>query len=373
MPKKFGPKLWIAIAIVATASAGVAWWQRHAGCRVVLPARPGRRGEQQPGKLGGAGSIARRCRGARAARLIGEPDPTVCDNAEQALTALVKRWGPDDARSARLADECRSRFADFSTLGQISALQVMAALLRLDGAKTLPAALTRSAGDMLQASRDRPELRATALVLASALLDRVSPGQWLDTCRTLAERGLGDRLPRCRLAAVQLLMRAPLQGDQALLAKIIPLLHDPQPELRRAAVVALAPAREVVSEDEILPLLHDSDIEVAHLCEAALRSRGLSEDHLELARLISDPSPPARLKVLDRLAHTSDLDPAAWLRRLSLDPSSAVRAAAVRSGSLSGEQPHQPAARHGPARPQRDGTAECGILPTAGGVTINEE
>ncbi len=77
--------------------------------------------------------------------------------------------------------------------------------------------------------------------------------------------------------------------------------------------------------------MHDDDIEVQRLCEAALRSRGLSEAHLDLARLISDQQPGARLKVLDRLTRVTDLDPVVWLRRLTVDPCPAVRAAAARA------------------------------------------
>jgi hypothetical protein len=258
-------------------------------------------------------------------------DPTVCNNAEQALAALVNRWGPEDPRTLGLAEELRDRFGGMTPLGQISALQVMIAVLQQDGPKTWPVAVTRSAGDLLQASRERPEVRSPALVLASVLLARVPPGQWLETCRTLAEKGLTDRLERSRLAALQLLMQPALQGEAPLLAKVVPMLRDPKAVIRRAAVVVLAPARDIVSEDDLLPLLHDDDVEVQHLCEAALRSRGLDDQHLELARLISDQEPGARLKVLDRLTRVSDLDPGVWLRRLSVDPCPAVRAAAVRA------------------------------------------
>ena len=265
--------------------------------------------------------------------LLHRRDPTVCASVEQTLATLIKRWGADDPRTVALADELHERFATMSPFGQVSGLQVMTVVLRQEGPRTWPASLTRGAGDLLQASRDRPDLCSAALVLASALLDRVPSGQWLDTCRALADKGLNDRLPRCRLAALQLLMRAPLQGEPALLARVVPMLHDDDVALRRAAIVALAPARATVSEDDLLFLLHDADLEVQQLCAAALRSRGLNDDHIELARLISDPNPAARLKVLDRLARIGDLDPAAWVRRLSQDPSAAVRAAAVRAAA----------------------------------------
>ncbi len=269
-------------------------------------------------------------------RLLAEmanDDPTVCGNMEAALTALARRWGPGDARTLALATRLRKHYGALSPLGRVGALQVMTAILKQDGPKTWPAGLTKAAGEMLQASGDNAGLRTAALTLAAALLDRVPAGQWLEPCRLLADHGLGDRSQRSRLAAVQLVMRPALRGDPVLLKKVVPLLHDPIPLLRRAAVLALAPAREVVSEDDLLPLLHDADAEVQHLCEMALRSRGLDDAHLDLARLLSDARPGARLKVLERLAGVGDLDPSGWLRRLSQDPSPAVRAAAVRAAA----------------------------------------
>lgn len=261
-------------------------------------------------------------------------NPTVCGNVEAGLVALIHHWGPEDARALALADEVHRRFGDWTPLGQITGLQVMAAILNHDGPATWPAALMRTAGDLLHASRDRPELRGSALFLAAALLDRAAPGQWLDIARIHAEQGLCDRFPRTRLAAIQLVMRSPLQSEPALLAKVVPMLRDDSAAIRRAALVALAPARDLVSEDELLPLLHDSSMEIQQLCDAALRSRGLSDVQLALARDISDENPRARLRVIDRIGRARDLDnPAAWLRRLSQDTCSAVRAAAIRAAA----------------------------------------
>jgi hypothetical protein len=261
-------------------------------------------------------------------------NPTLCTNVEAGLAALVQRWGPEDVRTLALADEVHQRFAGWTALGQIAGLQVMTAMLSQDGPETWPAAVMRTAGELLHASQDRPELRGPALILAAALLDRAAPGQWLDIARIHAEQGLSDRSPRSRLVAIQLVMRSPLQSEPALLAKVVPMLHDESAAIRRAALVALAPARDLVSEDELLPLLHDPNMEIQQLCDAALRSRGLSDVQLALARDISDENPRARLRVIDRIGRARDLDnPAAWLRRLSQDSSSAVRAAAIRAAA----------------------------------------
>jgi hypothetical protein len=63
----------------------------------------------------------------------------------------------------------------------------------------------------------------------------------------------------------------------------------------------------------------------------ALRKRGLTDDDVKLARLISDKAPATRLRVLRHLDQMPDLNLAEWLRQLSLDPAAAVRAAAVRA------------------------------------------
>ncbi len=101
--------------------------------------------------------------------------------------------------------------------------------------------------------------------------------------------------------------------------------------------IALGPAPELVSDDELLPLLHDPDEDVQNLCELALRSRGLQENHIVLARLISDTRPTARLQVLQHLRDATDLEPGVWLRRLCQGPEPAVRAAGIRAASAQSE------------------------------------
>jgi HEAT repeat protein len=331
MRHKLGRKFWLLAAVALVVLTGIAWTQRAPLLTWYYLRKLAKADDESRATwVERVAALDSAAVPALLARLESK-DPTVCNNIQHALAALAKRWGAHDARTQALAEEFRANFSGFSSLGQISVLEVMTVMLRPDGATNCPSSLTQIAGEMLHAVRERPELRSAALVLAGALLDRVPAGPWADTCRSLVEHGLSDRIWRARLAAIQLLMRPPLAGDSALLAKVVPLLHAEKALVRRAALVALAPARDVVGEDDLLPLLHDEDVEVRHLCEAALRSRGLTDEHVELARLISDESPAARLKVLDQLARVGDLDPSTWLRRLSQDSASAVRAAAIRA------------------------------------------
>jgi hypothetical protein len=101
-------------------------------------------------------------------------------------------------------------------------------------------------------------------------------------------------------------------------------------EVRRAVLVAVGPADQVVRDEGLLPCLHDADPEVRRLTEAALRGRGLRPEHLELGRLLTHPDHHMRVRVLDHLREAPDLDPGLWLRRLSHDRKPSVRAAALR-------------------------------------------
>jgi hypothetical protein len=261
-------------------------------------------------------------------------DQDVCTNLEGALVALVKTWKTADARSLSVLEVLRDEFDTFSTEGKASALRTATALLASDEAdQPCPVPLIQAAGDLVKAAEPIDALRRQVLYLAGALLDRVPPGQWLDTCRSLALGGLRDANPQIRAAALHLTMREALRTEPDVLAQATPLLSDPEAEVRRAAVLALGAAHELLAEDELLPLLHDADPEVQHLCELALRGRGLQDDHLELARLISDDDPTARLKVVQQLRGLRDIEPGVWLRRLSQDAAPAVRAAAVRAAA----------------------------------------
>ena len=84
----------------------------------------------------------------------------------------------------------------------------------------------------------------------------------------------------------------------------------------------------------LLPCLHDEDKTIVHLTETALQARGLREDQIRLGKMMADPKPVKRLEVLDHLSATRDIDPMIWLKKMSNDPSPAVRAAAARAIAL---------------------------------------
>jgi hypothetical protein len=324
-------KLVVALTILGLL-AGAAWWQRKPFLAKYYVQQLGQADEaNRDGWVAGVIGLEEAALPALL-KALENADKRTCDNLEFALVGLVRGWGPADPRSQMLLEQLAVRFDSLNGYAKISVLQIPIALLQKNPEKkTLPPALTRLAGEMLTVAAKSKELRVSALRLAGALVEGVPHGQWLDLCRGLALQGLAATDADTRVAAIQLILRPPLRQETDVLARVVPLLKDSAVQVRKTALVALSPAADLVSDDDLLPLLHDPDEEVQNLCELALRSRGLQESHILLARLISDDRPAARLQVLQHLGDATDLEPGVWLRRLCQDPAPAVRAAAVRA------------------------------------------
>jgi hypothetical protein len=225
----------------------------------------------------------------RLVNCLSRADARVCGNAHTALLAMVKHWEPADCRRTQLAECLASRFATLSEQGGQIALEIEEYLLRSSRANA------------------QPEL--------------------ISACRKWTLQCLGDERVANRIQAI----RFALRSEMSLLDAVVPLLNDPVPEVRRAAMVAVGPESSAVSTDDLLRWLHDPDLGVRRLCESALRGRGLQNEHIHLGRLMSDSRPGVRLQVIDLLRRTNDLEPGVWLRQLSHDSVPAVRAAAVRA------------------------------------------
>ena len=259
-------------------------------------------------------------------------DKLQSENLECALVGLARRWGADETRSQQLLEQLSERFESWATPAKNSVLQVpIVLLIKAPGSQAPSPTVTRLAGELLTMAMKDEGLRVATLHLAAALVTSVPHGQWLDTCRNLALKGLAAPAADTRVAALELILRPPLRQENDLLTKVVPLLKDPVAQVRKTALLAVGQAPAVISDEDLLPLLHDPDDEVQNLCELALRSRGLQENHILLARYISDERPTARLRVLQLLRDTHDLEPGVWLRRLCQDPAPAVRAAAIRA------------------------------------------
>lgn len=256
----------------------------------------------------------------------------VCGNMGKGLESFLLAWGWDDPRTAALIQQLTEAYPQCKEVGKQTSLKAATRFLEAQAEeKKLTPDLARSMAALLSNASENPS--TLTLTLAHAFLKRAPSDQGTGPCRDLVHKGLKSADTSIRLAAVQVLLLPPLKKDKELLPMLVPFLKEKEPPLRKAALLALASERDLLEDDDLLPLLHDADLEVQHFCELALRSRGLKDDHLLLARLISAPEPAVRLQVLDHLHRVPDLEPGAWLERLSQDPAPAVRAAAARAAA----------------------------------------
>jgi hypothetical protein len=268
---------------------------------------------------------------------LRKDDAIVCNHMELALFFMTKQWGIADARTHQLVDNLEMQFDAFSPAGREKVLLLLTGMLQLEGPRPAPARLTKAVSDILVNAEQHKELRTPALLLAAELVQSGQPGQWVDFCRDMAERGLKDAAPGARVAAVQLVLREPMRKEKELIVQLVPLLRDPEAAVRKAVVIALASESDTVREEPFMPLLHDDEPEIQYLSEIALRKRGLGDDEIEVARMLGDKRPAVRMSVLQRIERMRDVNVGELLRQLSHDPEQAVRAAAVRAA---GERPH---------------------------------
>jgi HEAT repeat protein len=231
-------------------------------------------------------------------RLLGflrKDDGNLCSAARSGLEKSLAAWGPKDPRSHALADRLLEEHPSFSTAGQMAALQLLPELLDSENVETAAKA------------------------------------------RTVVAASLKDKTAELRFLGISVASRPELN----LLPAVVPLLDDPDANVRRAALLVLGPVREtgaggaeqpLVSSDDLLRWLHDPDPEVRSICEMSLRSsgRGLRDRDIRMGRMLKSPDPMERLKLLLALPMEEDMNLKAWLRRLSEDPDSAVRAGAAR-------------------------------------------
>jgi HEAT repeats len=294
-----GPKKLLILLALFGVLGGVGWWQRRPVMAWYYVKQLGQASEEN--RDGWTANVISLDEAAIPSLLtaLDNADKKASANLETALLGLLNDWGPGDARSENLLRELNARFGS----------------------------------------------KAVILRLAGMLVEKRPTGPWLVKSREWALEGMLSKDAATRAAAVQIVLRTPFRKETTLLAEVVPLLKDSSVQVRKTALVALGTARELVSDDELITLLHDSNDEVQNLCELALRRRGLQETHIRMARLISDDRPSARLEVLQLLLHAEDIDPGVWLQRLCQDASPAVRAAAVRAAVAQSQVDMRPCLR----------------------------
>ncbi|MCE9529842.1 MAG: HEAT repeat domain-containing protein [Planctomycetes bacterium] len=221
---------------------------------------------------------------------LRKDDAKLCAIARTSLEKMIAEREPKDPRSVKIADRFFEAHPTFSPAGQLAALQMLPELLTSGGAEAASKA------------------------------------------RTFVSAALKDRSAEHRIEGIKIARRI----DLNLLPAVVPMLNDPEADVRLAAMVALGPISEgggdsvLVSSEELLHWLHDPDADVRQMCEMSLRSRNLRDRDIRLGRMLTNPDPKDRLKLLLELPDDEDANLSVWLQRLSNDPDSAVRAGAAR-------------------------------------------
>lgn len=285
--------------------------------------------------------LARRAAGALVALAVGLGTWALLN-----LSDLRAKFGARALVAAQSDDDRARCAADLLALGEPGARKLVA--LAADGptdARAVAAtALERHLNDL--PDNDAKAHAVAALVFdafapadadGKAALLRLVPGVLTRTgnthapkCRAAALEALALPTPAARLAA----LRLAIHPDIKLRAEAVPLLNATEPDVRAAALFAVATATDgdvLLTEDELFRWLHDADPGVRRVCRDALLSRDRTSSEIELARRLTSPDAGDRLKLLLDLRYDDDVsDPEPWLERLSRDPEPGVRAGAAR-------------------------------------------
>lgn len=322
----------VGVLLVVVVAAGVAWTQRQPvqvwwAVRGLVRADD----DSRPIWLERVAALGEAAVEPLLARLNADDERTA-DAALAALDQLARRQGIGAPVTVELLHRLGKEQAQRPPAAQARVLRSVAGWMAEPSVtdETIPP-VARLLED--SANAGAPDTQAAGLELAAVLLALPQGQAIVPAARAMAQAGLRSTEATVRLRAVQLCLRPEVEA----LDQVVGLLRDPSVEVRRAAILAVGPAEEVVREETLLAGLHDSDAEVRRHTEAALRGRGLRPEQLELGRLLTHPQPTTRLRVLDHLNEVLDqqrgeveIDPGVWLRRLSHDGSPAVRAAALR-------------------------------------------
>ena len=297
------------------------------------------------------------------AKFAAKPDSSIAelskatrDGDTAALSALAERIlvkpqgeGPkafnvqDGPLWINAVSDFRTGFPKFAPGAQATILNIVGAIFERAAIEPAPP----SWSDALAPSADlfvSGMLRREAIVRVAALsevgkfwswlpgrslmpVEEASLGQWKEGFYQPAKRALSDADPQARAAAIICL--AGLSIDEAAEPAVAYVSDAQSAEVRKQALLAFAQRPTLMSEEMILPRLHDSDPAVALIAEKVLQGRGLSKDQITLGREVFHPRPDHRVRAISKLTAREDIDPLVWLLYLSYDADERVRREAV--------------------------------------------
>lgn len=264
--------------------------------------------------------------------------------------------------------DLRAGFPKFAPGAQATALNIVGAIFQKAAIEPAPATWT----DALPPSQDlfvSGMMRREAIVRVAALgevakfwswlpgrslmpVEEEALGRWKESFYEPAKRSLSDSDPHARAAAVACL--AGLAIDEAAEPAVAYVADAKSAEVRKQALISFASRPTLLSEEAILPRLHDDDPAVVLVAEKILQGRGLTVDQIRLGREVFHPRPDHRVRAISRLTTRDDIDPLVWLMYLSYDSDERVRRAAVeplaRSASLEAKDRIREMARYDGSR-----------------------
>ncbi len=166
-----------------------------------------------------------------------------------------------------------------------------------------------------------------------AMEEPVLTPKWWHWCRQLAEVALSDDREEIRCEAVRLAALPQLELKGKLARRLLSEPGEPAASVRALLLIAVGDrdCEELAPTEFLARYLHDGSHEVRKVCEQVLRTRGLTPQQIQLARMWTDPDPLVRIRVPQLVYQERELDPVLWLERLSRDISPAVRAAVIRA------------------------------------------
>lgn len=303
-------------------------------------------------------------------RAVVAPPTTVVQEANSPRRALAERLRRGDARAlSDLAQQVtaktegtpkgldetegadwvemltglRAGFAQFGGPGRATSVAVVGQILRRFAIEPAPAGSVRvlpPSFEVLAAGlADRElEVRVAALTAVGRLwawapgrglmpVEEQAVAQWKEGLHAPVVYLLTDPEPGARAAAVACLGVLPIDAAAEPAAAGV---RDPNDLVRQQTLVSFAGRRDLMSEEDILPLLDDPSPIVALMAEQVLKgSRGLSPEQIGLGQLVYHPRAEMRITAIPRLQGRTDIDPNVWLLHLSRDPAELVRAQAV--------------------------------------------
>jgi HEAT repeat protein len=249
------------------------------------------------------------------------------------------------AEWSELLESSRVGFARFAAAGKVAIIETTAAILDRLAIEGVPAgswaaALPPSHDIVRSGLTDPSPTVRTAALRAVGHLWVWSPGcglteteeqrigEWKSGFYDEARKRLEDADMTTRLQAIACLGALPLDAQAAPAATPI---DDPDFRVRLQVLTSFANRPRLLTEEAILPLLHDPVPDLRGLAERVLKARGLPADLIGLGQMVTHPRPEMRASAIPLLLRRDDIDPIVWLLRLSEDDDETVRLKAVES------------------------------------------